>query len=576
MPRRALLDPDVRRGFAYVAPYKWRLAVILGLNLTGIFLALCVPYLTRTLVDDAFLGQNADALLRVVGLFAFVTAASFALNVTSGLRYTKLSAEILFDMRLAVFRHLLRLSPRFFARTPLGDIMSRINNDVGEIQRVLSDAALAVLGHFVFLVGSVAMMIWLDWRSFLAAAALLLPAVVAMARYRRRLEVRVQAMRERSADIGAFLIETLRGARTVAASNTGPREATRFRRRNDAFVDSVMAMQRLRYFAGGLPGLLLSGSTAVVFLYGGSRVIDGALTLGTFTAFMAYQIRLIGPAQGLMGLYASLATAKVSLKRVHKLLDEPIEVSEAASPVRFDVFGELVFEHVSSGHGRGGAVLDGFSLTVSPGEVIALVGASGSGKSTVADLMIRLTDPDAGRILLDGHDIRSMAISDLRASVAVVEQAPFVFNASLLENVRYANPNATATDVLDALAQAGLADFVASLPEGLATLAGEGGRALSTGERQRLGIARALLADPAVLVLDEATSALDPASEAIVSGAYRRVMQGRTTLIISHRRDLLAHADRVAVLVDGRVAEEGPPARLAASGWAFRRVFPSE
>ena len=542
----ALLDTELRRGLAYVLPYRARLAVILALNLAGTGLALYVPFLTRTLVDDALLGRDLDALARVVVLFAGVTAASFALNVASGLRYTKVSAEILFDMRLAVYRHLQRLSPRFFARTPLGEIMSRINNDVGEIQRVLADTALAWVGNVAFLAGTVGMLLWLDWRLFLAAAALLPPAIWAIVRYRRRLETRVRVMRERSASIGAFLIETLRGVRLVAASNAAEREAKRFRDHNDSFVDSLMTMQRLRYLSGGLPGLLLSASTAVVFLYGGSRVIDGALTLGTFTAFMAYQMRLIGPVQGLMGLYTGLATARVSLRRVHELLDEPVEVVDAESPAALgSVRGELVFEDVSCGHGRGGAVLEGFGMRVSPGEVVALVGPSGGGKSTVADLIVRHLDPDSGRVLLDGRDVRDIGLAELRAKVFVVDQTAFVFNASILENVRYARPDADAAAVTRAVERAGLADFVAGLPDGLDTPAGEDGRRLSAGERQRVAIARALLVDPAVLVLDEATSALDAETEAHVVRAYREAMRGRTTVLITHREELLRGVDRV-------------------------------
>ena len=541
-----MIDAELRRGLTYVIPYKGRLAVILGLNLAGTALALYVPYLTRTLVDDALLGGDLDALVRVVALFLAVTAASFGLNVASGLRYTKVSAEILFDMRLTVYRHLQRLSPRFFARSPLGDIMSRINNDVGEIQRVLADTALAWVGNVAFLVGTVGMLLWLDWRLFLAAAVLLPPAIWALVRYRRRLEVRVRVMRERSADIGTFLIETLRGVRLIAASNAAEREAARFRKRNDSFVDSLMKMQRLRYLAGGLPGLLLSASTAVVFLYGGSRVIGGVITLGTFTAFMAYQMRLIGPVQGLMGLYTGIATARVSLRRVHELLDEPVEVEDAAEPATLGpVHGEIVFEDVSCGHGRGGAVLEGFGLKVSPGEVVALTGPSGCGKSTVADLMVRHLDPDRGRVLLDGRDVRDISLAELRASVALVDQAAFVFNTSILENVRYARPDASEADVMRAVERAGLGDFVTGLPDGLGTVVGEDGRQLSAGERQRVAIARALLADPAVLVLDEATSALDAEAQAHVVGAYREVMRGRTTLLITHREEMLRGVDRV-------------------------------
>ena len=215
----AILDAQIRRGLRYLVPYKRRLAVILGINLAGTALALYIPFLTRSLVDDALLGQDTDALVRIVGLFAAVTLASFVLNFVSGMRYTKISAEILFDMRVTLYRHLHRLSPRFFARTPLGEIMSRINNDISEIQRVLSDAALAWIGNVAFLIGTVGMLLWLDWRLFLAAAALLPPAIWAIVHYRRRLEVRVRVMRERSASIGAFLIETLAGVRLVAASN---------------------------------------------------------------------------------------------------------------------------------------------------------------------------------------------------------------------------------------------------------------------------------------------------------------------------------------------------------------------
>ena len=549
-----ILDQEIRRGLAYILPYKTRLAAILLLNLAGTALALYVPFLTRTLVDDALLGQDTDALTRVVVLFTLVTAASFVLNFVSGMRYTKVSAEILFDMRVTVYRHLHRLSPRFFAKTPLGEIISRINNDVSEIQRVLSDAALAWLGNVAFLAGAVGMLLWLDWRLFLAAAALLPPAIWAIVVYRRRLVVRVRDMRERSATIGAFLIETLRGVRLVAAANAGEREAGRFSRLNDAFVAALMKMQRLSYLAGGLPGILLSASTAVVFLYGGSRVIDGAMTLGTFTAFMAYQIRLIGPVQGLMGLYTGLGAARVSLKRVHELLDEPVEVEDPAQPVPLGrVRGEIVFEDVSCGHGRGDDVLDGFALNVAPGEVVALAGRSGSGKSTVADLLVRHLDPDRGRVLLDGADLRTVALADLRAQVAVVAQDTFVFNTSILENVRYARPDADRDAVSRAVDRAGLGDFVASLPAGLNTVVGEEGRALSAGERQRVAIARALLADPAVLVLDEATSALDAEAQATVVSAYAEVMRGRTTVLISHREEVLGSADRVVVLEGGRV-----------------------
>ncbi|MGI9627060.1 MAG: ABC transporter ATP-binding protein [Longimicrobiales bacterium] len=568
------MDRELKRGLAYVAPYWKRLVVILGLNLIGTGLALYIPYLSKTLVDDGLLGQDQGALARTVGLFVLVGLGSFALNVASGIRYTKVSADILFDMRLAVYRHLQRLSPRFFARTSLGDIMSRLNNDVGEIQRVLSDTALAWLGNVAFLVGTVGMLIWLDWRLFLLTVLLLPPSIWAIVRYRRQLEDKVTVMRERSADIGTFLIETIRGIRLVVTSNAQNREADRFRERNDAFVDALLKMQWLRYLAGGLPGLLLSASTAVVFIYGGSRVIGGAMTLGTFTAFVAYQARLLGPVQSLMGLYAGLATARVSLKRVHELLDEPVEVEEAADPIEIaGAQGRLTFDQVQCHHGRGGAVLQDFNLEVSPGEVVALAGASGSGKSTVADLLIRLLDPDGGSVKLDGRDVRELRLGDLRRLISVVDQDTFIFNATIAENVRYAAPDATDAQVANAMDRACLTAFLKSLPEGADTPVGEHGWALSAGERQRIALARALLVDPAVLILDEATSALDPASEAHVVRGYDEAMRGRTTLLISHRLDLIKTADRVVMLEGGRITQEGKPHELERALGGFRSVF---
>ena len=226
----------------------------------------------------------------------------FILNVTSGLRYTRVSAEILFDMRLSLYAHLQRLSPRFYARTRLGDIVSRLNNDISEIQRVAAEAALAWVGNVLFLIGSLVMMVWLDWRLALIALAPLPISLVALAYYRRRLESRVADLRQRSADIGSFLIETLQATSLVVASNAQQREQDRFRGLNGAFIDALMRMQRVTYFAGGLPGTVLSIGSAIAFFYGGLRVIDGTLTLGTMGAFLAYQMRVFAPAQALMGL----------------------------------------------------------------------------------------------------------------------------------------------------------------------------------------------------------------------------------------------------------------------------------
>jgi ATP-binding cassette subfamily B protein len=567
------VSPAFRRALSYVVPYWRRLALVAALSLVSTALSLVLPYLSKTLVDRALIGRDLSALYRIVGLFALTSIAGFALTAFTGLRYTRVSADILFDMRLALYRHLQQLSPRFYARTPLGDILARVNNDVGEIQRVAAESLLAWAGNVLFLIGSVGAMFWLDARLALVGVALVPASVWALRRVRAQLAQRVKVVREASAGVGTFLIETLQAVRLVVTSNAQPREADRFRRHNAAFVDALMAMQWWSYLSGSVPGLILSLGYAAVFVYGGHRVIDGTLTLGTFVAFMAYQMRLLQPVQALMGLYASLATVEVSLARVHELLDAAPDVIEAASPASLSrVEGAIAFDRVSVDLGRGDVLRD-VSFSIAPGETLALVGPSGSGKSTIADLLLRLIDPDEGTIRLDGHDLRTLALADLRRHVVLVDQEPFVFHATIADNIRYARPEASDAEVYDAARAAGLDRFIAALPGGAATVVGERGAALSAGERQRLAIARALLVNPDVLILDEPTASLDPATERQVLEGYSQIMRGRTTLLITHRLTLAAAVDRVLVLAGTGIVEEGRPAELQARAGHFAALF---
>ena len=543
------MDPVVRRALVVVLPYWRRLVLVLALSLASTVTALWVPLLSRDIVDGALLARNPSRLFTTVGLFAIVSIATFVLNTVCGLRYTRVSADILFDMRLEMYRHLQRLSPRFYARTRIGDIMSRINNDIGELQRIAAETALGWFGNLLFLAGTIGMLAWLDLRLFVVAVMTAPPAIWALIYYQRRVEERVRVVRERSADIGSFLIDTIQGMRLVVSANAQAREEARFRSGNDSFVAALMRMQLLTYFSGGMPGLILSAGTSMVFLYGGLRVIDGTLTFGTFIAFMTYQMRFLSPLQALMGMYGNLATARVSLHRVSEVLDVPVDVKEAAAPIELaSAGGEVSFDRVSLSFGRGEAVLDRVSFTVKPGETLAIVGPSGSGKSTIADLIVRLLDPDSGSVRLDGHDLKSIALSDLRRHVAVVDQQPFIMHATIAENIRYARPGASDADVVDAARRASLDGFVGRLPDGYQTVVGERGAALSVGERQRLALARAFLANPKVLVLDEPSSALDVHAEQRIAAGYECVMRGRTTIVITHRAELAARADRVLSL----------------------------
>jgi ATP-binding cassette subfamily B protein len=552
-----------RRALAFVAPY-WRgfvLVTLLGLLSTAV--ALAQPYISRLLIDDALLRHNMSALAKIAALMVAVTVLGFAVNIASSYRYVRLSAECLFDMRLAVFRHLQQLSPRFFAKSKLGDIVSRINNDIGEVQRICSDTLLSILSNVLFLIGSLAVMASLNWRLFLASIALLPVSVIALRHYQRRLTVETKTLRERSSDLGSFLIESLLAMRLIVATSNEHREAEEFRRRNSRFLQSLLSMQMIGFLASALPGTVLTASTAIVFLYGGKLVINNELTIGGLVAFMAYHLRLLSPVQVMLGTYTNLLTGGVALGRVFELLDVPIEICESPSAiVRSNLHAEIAFDHVSFRHSADIPVLEDVSLRIPAGKLCAIVGPSGSGKSTLADLLLRFYDPDSGSITIGGVDLRSLRLQDLRREIALVEQTPFLFRATIKENIFYGKPGAGDDEIRACAGDAAIDEFIHSLPLSYDTIVGERGCTISAGERQRIALARALLRNPSILIMDEPTAALDSSSEAFVSRTLATTLRGRTIILITHRLSLVETADFAAVLQDGRIIEFGVPREL--------------
>ena len=552
-----------RRALAYVVPYWRGLLVVMLLGLFSTAVGLAQPYISRLLIDDALLRRNLHALTYIAAAMVVVTIVGFALNIASSYYYVRLSSACLFDMRLAVYRHLQRLSPRYFSQKKLGDIVSRINNDIGEVQRVCSDTLLSVLSNLLFLVGSIAIMSWLNWRLMIASVALLPVGIIALRHYQGRLRLQTADLRQRSSDLGSFLIENLLGMRLIVASATETLEAERFRAYNTSFIRSLLSMQVLSFLASAMPSTVLTLSTAVVFLYGGKLVIAQQLTIGGLVAFMGYHLKLLSPVQNLLGIYTNLLTGGVALERVFEVMDVSPEVSEIAAAAALPhVRQALTFSEVRFRYAADVPVLREVSFTIPAGQICAVVGASGAGKSTLADLLLRFYDPDAGTISIDGQDIRQLRLDDLRRQVAIVEQTPYLFRASVRENIAYGRPGATLDEVRICAAAAAIDSFIQSLPQGYETIVGERGVTLSVGERQRIALARALLRDPSVLILDEPTSALDPTSEAAVTGELLQVLRGRTAILITHRMSLVEMADLVVVIEDGRVIETGSPAAL--------------
>ena len=545
-----------KRLWPWLKPYASRLILVLLGSLVATGLTLAQPWISKLMIDEALLKRDWPMLVRIAGLMVGATVGGFAVNALVSYRYVSLSAQMLFDIRVALLRHLQRLSPRFYGSFRLGDLMSRLNSDVSDVQRVAGDTLLSVLSNVLFFSGSVAMMLWLDWKLFLVGTVLVPFAVLTFLHFQRRMTDLTRQMRERGADIGSLLADTILGMRTVNALGAEDHEAERFANANGGFVATMLRMQTTSFLTGALPGTIVTASSAAVILYGGKQIIDGTMTIGALVAFITYHGRLLAPVQALMGLTASLATARVALARIFELFDTAPEVTEAEKPWPLPLVArEIRLEGVTMHHGRE-PVLQNASLAIPAGSLTAIIGPSGAGKSTLADLLVRLLDPVAGRVTIDGADLRDLSLADLRERVLLVDQSPFLFNATIAQNIAFARPDASPEQIASAASAAGLDALIARLPEGLETRTGERGLALSAGERHRIAIARALLRQPDVLILDEPTAALDEETERVVALGLRRALPLATLIVITHKPALADMADHVIRLEKGRTRIE--------------------
>ena len=557
---RAASWRDFLRLEGFVRPYAGQLTVIVLLGLVGSLMGLAQPYLSKYLVDNALVHRDMRALVVCAGLMFAATIAGFAMSYVSGYGYTRLSSSMLLDMRLTVYSHLHALSPRFYAHARLGDLVSRLNGDVAEVQRISADFFLSMLSNLLFIAGSLVMMIWLSWKLFVVGIVLIPLCVFFFRLFQIRLNIVARELRERSADIGTLFVETLLGVRLVVCLDKAGYELERFKARNRAFVSTLLRFQSTAMLGRTIPGALITAATTAVFVVGGQQIIAGQMTIGTLVAFMAYHGRLLSPFQNLLGLSASLSQARVSLGRVLELLDTPIEVVEQPNPVPVSsVRRSIAFNHVTLRH-DGRAVLDDVSFQIPAGAFSVIVGPSGGGKSTIADLMVRLIDADSGAVLIDDVDVRTMRLRDLRRTVVLIDQSPYMFHGTLFENIAYGRPDVARVRVEEAAESAGLGDFLRGLPDGLDAVAGERGLTLSAGERHRVAIARAFLCDPEVLILDEPSAALDPARERELVDTLRRKFFGKTLVAITHKPLLASLADHVLCINDGRVVERAVPA----------------
>jgi ATP-binding cassette, subfamily B, bacterial len=539
--------------------------------------AIAAPLIVKYAIDHGVVPRDKHALL--VWLLALLGVGLLEV-VAGGMRHIyAIRNRSATDARVrdAIFAHALRLDASYHDRVGPGELMSRASSDSEHVARMM-DAIGHTIGYALTVVAVAIVMLFLDpGLALLVLIPLPFVSVAAWA-YSQRYDARTRRLQEAWAGAATLVEETVSGIRVVKGLGAGGALSNRFRERSDEIVRRALDVARLdAVFNPALELLPLLGIAAVLWV-GGRQVIDGSLSLGSFVAFNAYVVMLVWPLRVLGQRVSTLQKALAASARITEVLETEPRLREPRHPHKLDrpVRGEVRLESVRFGHEGDRAVLDGLDLEIRSGESVALVGATGSGKSTVAGLLARLYDPDAGRVLLDGHDVRELRLADVRGAVALVFEETFLFTESVRENIRFGRPDADDEAVLGAATLAGAAGFIAELPDGYDTVLGERGFSLSGGQRQRIAIARAILADPAVLVLDDATSAVDATKEHEIRAALAKVMRGRTTLVIAHRPATIALADRVAVLEDGRIVDEGTHAELVRRSASYRELLALE
>jgi len=570
-------SPPFRRTFVrllgFLRPYKWSLVASVVLAIGSQAAGLALPALTGYAIDHALPDQDERLLQLIVGLIALAGLVKALMLVGRRFIAGRQALGVEFDLRNALYSRLLRLSWSFYDRHQTGQLMSRATVDLQGVRFFLGYGLIFFGQHILTVVAASAILFFYNWQLALIPFAIT-PLLVAIAyRYSRASHPILKDVQQRMADMTTVAEENIVGVNVVKAFAQEEREERKFAARSEeVFTRSLDATRQRAFYVPVLSFLPLLAQAAVL-LVGGRLVVNGELELGAFIAFNIYVLMLIMPLR-MLGMWIGTAQRAVaSGERIFEILDEPAEIADRpdARPLP-PGDGRLVFDGVTFGYDPERPVLHGIDIAIEPGSTVALIGHTGSGKTTLTALVPRFYDVQEGAVLLDGADVRDVKLEDLRRAIAIVSQDPFLFSTTVRENIAFGVPGATDEEVERAARMAQAHDFVSALPEGYDTVIGERGITLSGGQRQRLAIARAILVDPRVLVLDDATASVDATTEAQIRLGLREAMRGRTTLIVAHRLSTISLADEIVVLDHGRVAARGPAEELAETSPVYREI----
>ena len=557
-------------------PYRGAIALILLCLIASASLVAVPPLLIRELIDVA-IPESDRGLLNVLVLGMIVLyVASGLVTVLQSYLNTVVGQRIMFDIRNQLYQHLQGLSLRFFTASHTGEVMSRLTDDVASIQNVVTGSLISIASNFLTVAVTLVVIFAVDWKLALLSISLL-PLFIYPTRLVGRIRRRIQwDTQEARAELNTLMQETLNisGFLLMKVYNRERFEADRMRQNSQEVMDLQVRANLVGRWFFMLIGLFTLVGPALIYWWGGNRVISETLTIGTIVAFVAYLTRLYGPVTSLATVYVDIQSAMALFERIFEYLDtksdivdqpDAIELGALEGNVRFD---EVSFEYVPSRR----AVKE-VSFTVEAGQLAALVGPSGAGKTTITYLLPRLYDPTSGAITLDGHDVRKVRLDSLRSQMGIVTQETFLFNATIRENLRYGRPDADDSLIVEACKAAQLHEFIVGLAEGYDTLVGDRGYRLSGGERQRLAIARVILKDPRVLILDEATSHLDSLAESQIRVALETLFEDRTSIVIAHRLSTVLRADQILVMDQGRLVASGTHRELVAAGGLYARIY---